>query len=597
MAQWWARRMAYQRVMLVAIALSGSAIGITSIVLADAAHDEAPAAPAAAIAGITVRTVGDTDPDNIAQEGLSGFYGEVASNDIASVHASREGVISSWNAHIGQSVSAGDVLGYVKTVGISAEQQQRLAEQEAAALKAALDLETAREIARQTQDAFTGIAARTKKISEQQKAFFGIGGAAGSASFVSELAAVDAKKKLFDEKIQDFAASSLAETYQLIGPGAGNPLSPTFSTLYVRPGIGMGDSQLLINYESYFLLHARKVRERTVSLVDIQEFLGKTNALLSATLSSTEGITVTELEEIIRKVSALSVDFKELSDVATQVAIDKASKDRERYQIDIDTAKQVAELDNDLALKDLDLRKAATIAENEAMAAKLLAEKLAITAGGITPILAPRDGVVAAIRKTAGSYVTIADEIGSVSAPKPEKLVLFTVPASWKDLKAGDPLVISWRPESAAVEGMLAGISPVIDEKGGYQAELALPFNTGFPIGASVRITPMASKKGVFVERRAVQFDAAQPFVWIVTEEDAVRKQKIIPGRQLGEYVEVRSGLDRGFRYLIANGPDAPIVSGMKLDAITGTATKAVSPIPQPGDATKNESAPHSHDE
>ncbi len=589
--------MIYQRIIFVGIALSGSAIGVTSVVLADAAHDEAPAVTANTPAGIVVRAVGDTDPDGIAQEGLGSFYGVVASNDIASVHASREGVISSWNARIGQEVAAGDVLGYVRVVGISAEQQQQLAAQEAAALKAELDLQTAREIAQKTKLTFADITERTKKITEKQQAFFGAGGGTASASFISEIVAIDAKKKLFDAKIQDFAASSLTETYQLISLGSSNPLSPFFSTLYLRPGIGASDSQLLINYESYFLAYARKVRERTASLQDIQEFFSKTNALLSATLTSTEGITADQLTDIIRDSSALGVEFKELSDVATQIAIEKAGKDRERYQIEIDLARQMAELDNDLARQNLELQKASAVAQNEAAGAQLLAKKLAISAGGIIPIFAPRNGVMATIRKTPGSYVTIEDEIGSVSSSNPEKLIFFTVPSAWKDLKAGDPLTVAWRPESASVEGTLRGISPVIDEKGGYQAEISLPYETPFPIGASVRIIPTASKKGVFVERRAVQFAEAKPFVWIVTEENTVRKQTIVPGRQLGEYVEIRSGLERGFRYLVITGTNTALTPGMKLDAITGAGAPAASPPPQSGSTVQNESQPHSHDE
>ncbi len=595
--RWWHERKTYQRAMLMGIALSGTVIGVTSVVLADAAHDEAPTITASESSAVAVRTVGDTDPDGIAQEGLGSFYGIVASNDIAPVHASRDGVISSWSTSIGQKVFAGDVLGYVRVVGISAEQQQQLAAQQAAALKAELDFATAKEISSQTRTAFAGIADRSRKIAERQQLFFGAGVGAASSSFISEIAAIDAKKKLFDAKIQDFAASSLTEIYQLIGPGHSNPLSPLFSTLYVDPGIGASDSQLLINYQSYFLAYARKVRERMTSLQDIQEFLSKTNTLLSATLTSTEGITANQLTDIIRDSSALGVEFKELSDVVTQIAIEKAEKDRERYQIEIDLARQMAELENDLARQNLELNKAATEAQNEAAGAKLFAEKLAISAGGIIPILAPRDGIMATIRKTTGSYVTIADEIGLVSDPAPEKIVLFTVPSSWKDMKQGDTLSVSWRPELALIEGVLKGMSPVIDEKGGYQAEISLPRNTIFPLGASVRLVPTASKKGIFVERRAVQFDAEKPFVWIVTEEDTVRKQGILPGRQLGEYVEVRNGLERGFRYLVITGANTTITPGMKLDAVMGTSTKAAPTPPQSGSAVQNESQPHLHDE
>ena len=124
------------------------------LVYADAGHDAPEPVVIQQSEQVIVRKVGDVDADAISQEGLSSFFGEVISKDIASVHSSREGVITSWNVSVGDRVSAGTVLGYVTVTGVSPEQQMQLAEQQANALKAKLDLDTVNIIATQTETVF-----------------------------------------------------------------------------------------------------------------------------------------------------------------------------------------------------------------------------------------------------------------------------------------------------------------------------------------------------------------------------------------------------------------------------------------------------------
>ena len=89
---------------------------------------------------------------------------------------------------------------------------------------------------------------------------------------------------------------------------------------------------------------------------------------------------------------------------------------------------------------------------------------------------------------------------------------------------------------------------------------------------------------------KAIVFDNLNPFVWIIMENQKIRKQEIQVGRQLGEYVEVLSGLERGFGYLVILDPTVSLESGQSITSLTsakvGTSTRA---------NVSDESQPHEH--
>jgi multidrug efflux pump subunit AcrA (membrane-fusion protein) len=192
-------------------------IGSISLVFADAGHESAPVATEVKTEKIVVRTVGDIDPDGISEEGLNSFYGEITSKDIGAVYSPREGVISSWNVSVGDTVNTGSILGYVTVTSLSVEQQQNLAQQQAAALKAQLDFETSKQISEKTKGVFGEIGDRIRGLADKQKSLFSGSNSVGSTTFVTELTALEANKALLESKIQDFARTSLIEVYQIVG--------------------------------------------------------------------------------------------------------------------------------------------------------------------------------------------------------------------------------------------------------------------------------------------------------------------------------------------------------------------------------------------
>lgn len=576
-------------------------IGGMSFVFADEGHEEAADIQPAQSQKVAVRTVGDVDPDGISQEGLNSFYGEVTSNDIGAVYSPREGVVSSWNVSVGDRVDTGSVLGYVTVTSLSVEQQQNLAEQQAAALKAQLDFETSKRMTEKTKGVFAEISNRIQGLAEKQKSLFSGPRGTSSVALSTELAALESNKALLEDKVQSFARTSLIEIYQTVGVDSSNLFSDIYGQVFVqlKPVIGQRNQTLRNEYSNNLQGYVKKVAERRVTVSEIQKFLDDSVALLSASLGSTQGQEYLndQLKENIERLADVQSTFRDLSNELSQATIERSAKERERLQIEVDANKQITELDNSFSLQLLDQEKANQAALNEAQAAQQLATKLATVSSGVVPILASRSGIIGTIEKSVGSYVTASDRIGLISNSNPTKLVRFTVPVSWKDIKKGDTLSVSWKSEFGTVDGTLDGISPLLDAKGGYQAELTLPKETVFPIGASVRIIPNSSRKGVFVSGKAVVFDGANPFVWIVTEENILRKQEVTPGRQLGEYVEILAGIETGFKYLIVLDRTTAIETGMNLNVLLENETTVESSSAQRQTTVTDESQPHSHDE
>lgn len=585
--QQFSRRQKIALPVIVIIAIGSIA---TVVFASPEGHDAEPASVVQQSEQILVRKVGDVDADAISQEGLSSFYGEITSKDIASINTSREGVISSWNVSVGDRVSAGTVLGYVTVTGVSPEQQMALAEQQANALKAQLDLETTNKIASETETVFGKIAESLKSVANKQRSIYDGTSGSTSTTYQTELATIEANKLSLENKLQDFANTAITEIYPQVSNYGVSPFNGDYSDAYLKFGVGVKNFSLKITYVAISRDLATKVRNRTVTDQDIRNYLDKTIEIVEASIT----LETLDLKAVTESVKNLQTELRDISSELTQVTIDKAAKERERSQLDIELSKSLVGFESDLSLKKLEQLSANERAKNEAKGAELLAQKLAVSAGGVIPILAAKSGFVATVEKNVGDYVTISDLVGFISNANPRKNVRFTIPASWKDINKGDTLSISWRPEYSLGSAVITGISPIIDEKGGYQAEAVISKETVFPIGASVRIIPENSKKGVFVNRKAIVFEGVQPYVWIVTESGILRKQEVKVGRGLGEYVEILSGLEREFSYLVILDPLIQIQSGMMLSEILKTETKVESAAPT---KVQDESQPHGHDE
>jgi hypothetical protein len=442
--------------------------GISVLVYADEGHETAEPV-VQQTEQVIVRKVGDVDIDAISQEGLSSFYGEITSKDVASINASREGVISSWNVSVGDNVLAGKVLGYITVTGVSAEQQQQLAAAESESLKARLDAELARQIASDSMNVFSGMSEKYKSILDlQNKAYGAVNGSSIAQQEVANLA-----RLAFSDIYPHIGipSRSTAEGGNLSANGTS--LFDTLTYLGIKYGVGIKKSSVQYDYQSFIATYTKKIREGNVNVTDVQQFLNKTSNILSESFPQSDVFTQTDIDKVYEFVK----DYQE-----------KIASTSERYRdqalAGVDIQKNIIDFDNEIALKNLDQKSTQARAQNGALAAELLAQKLAVSAGGVIPILAAKSGIVATVEKNVGDYVTVSDRVGFISSANPRKNVRFTIPASWKDISKGDTLSISWRPEYSMGSAVITGISPIIDEKGGYQAEAIISKETAYPVGA-----------------------------------------------------------------------------------------------------------------
>ena len=565
-----------------ALFIAGS---IGALVYADAGHDAPEPVVLQQSEQVIVRKVGDVDADAISQEGLSSFFGEVISKDIASVHSSREGVITSWDVSVGERVSAGDVLGYVTVTGVSPEQQMQLAQQQANALKAQLDLETVNKITTEMESVFGKIANSLKSVADKQREIYDGTNGSVTSTYLTELKAIQARQASLENKLQDFSNTALNEIYPLVSQYGQSPFNSGYSETSLNADLGNRNSSLRNIYASLIKQFATKVTSRTVTDQDIRNFLNETTDIIEATLPTGS----IDTGKITTSIKDLQTELRDISNELSQATIDKTTKERERSQVEVELLRSLSGFDNDLSLKKLDQLSATERAKNEAKVAELLAQRLSVSAGGVVPILASKSGIVASVEKNVGDYVSVADKIGLISNQNPVKIVRFTIPSSWRDIKKGDALSLIWKADFKPGSAVITGISPILNENGGHQAEAVLSKTTVFPVGSSVRLIPENSKKGVFINSKAVVFDNLKPFVWIVTESDTIRQQEITPGRQLGEYVEVLSGLEIGYGYLVILDPSIVLENGKKISEII----KTTAPAPAP--TIQDESVPHEH--
>lgn len=555
-------------------------------VYASPGHD-APVAEVKQSDKIIVRSVGDTDPDSISKEGLGSFYGEIISKDISSINTSREGVISSWNVSIGDMVSTGDVLGYLTVTGISPEQQATLATQETNAYKAKLDADAAQSIANESEAVFGKVIDSFKTITNKQKSLYDNNSSTSSSAYLTELKTLEARQISLQNKLQDFGNTAITKIFPIV---SNNEQSPFRFSYYdessLKSEISITDVGKRLAYAGFLKTYAQKTTSRTLTDNDIRELLNKTNQLIENSYQQGQ-LDVSSLSDAV---NSLQTSLREITTDLDEATIAKVSKEREYSQLDIDLSKNIGGLDNELALKKLDQYSLKLKAENESKSATLLAQKLAQSAGGVVPILASRDGVIATIEKNVGEYITLSERIGYISKKNPIKMVRFTIPPTWRDIKKGDSLSLIWKADFSPGTAVITGISPTINENGGHQAEALVSKETVFPVGSSVRLVPENSKKGIFVNSKAVVFDNLVPSVWLVTENDKIRKQEITVGRQLGEYVEVLSGMEKGFKYLVILDPTFTLENGQNISNIIGgtvaSSTKAT---------VSDESQPHEH--
>ena len=182
-----------------------------------------------------------------------------------------------------------------------------------------------------------------------------------------------------------------------------------------------------------------------------------------------------------------------------------------------------------------------------------------------TRIVSPVDGVV-----TAKSV-----ELGQQVAPG---MPLLTVESegNWRvDAQVEENLAGSIRPGDAAVvvidaaglrlEGVVRHVSPALDLMSrSYVVKIDLPPDAALRSGLFARVAFRTGQREAITIPRSAMVDRGQlSGVWAVDGEGLARLRYVRTGRQLGDSIEVLSGLGSGDRIIVA--PGANIEEGLKV--------------------------------
>lgn len=493
---------------------------------------------------------------------FASWPGEIISPNDADVQPPREGTIVSWNVTIGEYVNAGEVLGRLSAAPLTPELATTLAERAAEVAQAKSKLSSTQNFVGQSKTqltTFTTNDTAQRAIDEAKQAAI----AAGET----------AKGVLRQAVVQEFSEFS-GNNRDIL-----SSKDTAFSTI-LPWWFGATNSSLR---DKYIMATVKTVTALEKDPVPQQEglayFLAATQ-LAAASISSGEGFTQTQLNDLRELISDHQASFNEAVEKYREALLTVSEKEKEYAERNRDTANKNTELDRDQIVAE---------AEYEAAKAAYDAASGAITGG--TAIIAPKSGNVSAIHGQIGEFVSPGKTVASISSGiHTNKLVRFRIPSNVEVPKKGETVKVI-RPGFAkdVRTATIVGVGTALDGNGAFMADARVQGELEWPAHLSVRIVPeKRTSQTIAVPFDAVFWDEVNhPHVWVVKEGGLVASQAVKTGRTFGDAVEVLEGLTLGDTY-IAQATEN-ITEGMRIEDAAVTE--------EPTTAPEGDGHGHAHDE
>lgn len=493
---------------------------------------------------------------------FASWPGEIISPNDADVQPPREGTIVSWNVTIGEYVNAGEVLGRLSAAPLTPELATTLAERAAEVAQAKSKLASTQSFVGQSKTQLTTF---TTNDTAQR--------AIDEAKQAANAAGETAKSVLRQSVVQEFSEFSGNNRDILSSKDS------AFSTI-LPWWFGVTNSSLR---DKYVMATVKTVTALEKDPVPQQEglayFLAATQ-LAAASISSGEGFTQTQLNDLRELISEHQASFNEAVEKYREALLTVSEKEKEYAERNRDTANKNTELDRDQLVAE---------AEYEAAKAAYDAASGAITGG--TAIIAPKSGNVSAILGQIGEFVSPGKTVASISSGiHTNKLVRFRIPSNVEVPKKGETVKVI-RPGFAkdVRTATIVGVGMALDGNGAFMADARVQGELEWPAHLSVRIVPeKRTSQTIAVPFDAVFWDEVNhPHVWVVKEGGVVTSQAVKTGRTFGDAVEVLEGLTLGDTY-IAQATEN-IIEGMRIEDAAVTEEPAAAP--------EGDGHGHSHDE
>ncbi len=455
--------------------------------------------------------------------------GEVISSEISQIQPQREGVIVDWRVHIGDVVSAGDVLGKISAAPATPELIKMLAEQAEVANKSKSQAIIADSFASKEQ----------KRIESLKNA---LNGDIASSTDLSFLVLESLRKKVESKKdiIRSFIERTLSSHVSI--------LTNLTDWRYLRFG-GL-NKQYGINNQSVqnaFELSLMKLADKLKNSGNLptEEALDYFSLVVQLAYNSGNPADYPAVNEFKTMAAADQKEFLDTLYDYRMAQADLADKETE-YKIMINEGGSTLEKDR-------------LMAHAEADAAEVAYKTVAGAINGGSYIVSPRTGTVSAIYKKVGELIDPTMPIAVVAGYGNNNLTIrMNIPNNIRRPAKGDLLSVV-RPgfPKEVHKAKITGIGTSLDEMGSYMADAIILDNVDWPAGASVRVIPPENSVTPVIKLSSIMWNETDGhYLFGVSEIGRIFKRRITLGRTLGSSVEIYTGIKNGDRYLVSPKDD-----------------------------------------
>lgn len=233
-------------------------------------------------------------------------------------------------------------------------------------------------------------------------------------------------------------------------------------------------------------------------------------------------------------IGTVDTKVKQISLQSTELTINKAKTDYDRNK----------ELLAGNAINETAVNDAKYNYENNRIQAEQLKQQIADG-----KIVAPISGTVTDKKLTAGEYANIGTPIASIVDVSQLKTVVYVNEKDVYELKMGQSAIITTDVyPTKTFNGRIIYISPQGDENHNYKVDILLANgNAALKAGTYVKVEFNLNKNAnaLQIPKKALGDGMKNPYVFVAEGNKAVLR-KIVLGREVGENVEVLSGLNEG---------------------------------------------------
>ena len=183
-------------------------------------------------------------------------------------------------------------------------------------------------------------------------------------------------------------------------------------------------------------------------------------------------------------------------------------------------------------------------------------------------IVSPINGIITDKKLIAGEYVNVGAQIATVVDVSKLKAVVFVGENDVFKLKEGDRVKVTTDVfPSTVFNGAISFISPKGDDNHNYRVEIAIANNNSIRLKAGIYVMAEFNVGGntevLQIPKRALVEGVKNPYVFIASSNKSV-KRTITLGREIGENIEVLSGLTPG-EQVITDG-QINLIDGSKIE-------------------------------